>query len=122
MEGMTTEGKLLAQDNIDTLLGQAGIEGNYQSEESTKAAQPKKPKKKPVIRFIKRSDKEVKATLFLLWNKASFKREDDVKVIWNSSGTIPMVSDLSFKIQDMEYISMGILRENHMIVKHKEKV
>ena len=32
MEGMTTDGKLLAQDDIDALLGEAGIEGDYDEE------------------------------------------------------------------------------------------
>ncbi len=118
---MTAGDKLLAQDDIDALLGEAGIEGNYESEEPIKKKPEITPKVVSRIRFAKRSDAEVRETLFLLRSKAFLEREDDVKVIWNAQGTVPMVSGSLMKIQDSEYISLGVLYENHLVVKHKEE-
>ena len=118
MEGKTTDGKLLAQDDIDTLLGEAGIEGSYESEE-LKEELSLAPKKRPIIRFAKRSDDEVSDTMALIYAQAVLEREDDVKVIWNAMGTIPMVSGFDLKIHDMEYVTLGVLYENHLVVKSK---
>ncbi|MDB9823202.1 hypothetical protein OAC89_05840 [Deltaproteobacteria bacterium] len=122
MEETTTEDRLSAEEDNDSIPDEQGREGGTQSEEATKAGPPQKSKRETVIRFAKRSDDEVMATISLLRNKAFFKREGDVKVIWNALGTISMTSDLSLNIEDTEYVSLGVFRESHMIVKHKEKV
>jgi len=117
MEGMTTEDRLLAQDDIDALLGEAGIEGRYETKEELQKSQPNVPKKTPSIRFTRISDDDVRVTISILRNKAFLEREDDVKVIWNASGTIPMASGFSINIQDRDYVSLGVLHENHLVVK-----
>ena len=122
MDGITTNDKLLAQDDIDALLGEAGIEGSYESDEPKKQETHPAFKKKPVIRFAKRSDDEVKLAISILRNKAFLEREGDVKVIWNAQGNIPMISGADMKIQDTEYISLGTLYDNHLVVKHKNAV
>ena len=119
MEAMTTDDKLLAQDDIDALLGEAGIEGNYETDETSTIKTPQEPKERPVIRFAKRSEDEVKSMIYFLRNKALLEREDNIKVIWNAAGTIPMASGFNINIQDMEYVSLGVLRENHLVVKDK---
>jgi len=121
MEGMTTNDKLLPQDDIDALLGEAGVEESYNSEEREKPNLPTALKKKPVIRFAKRSDDEVKFAFSLLRNKAFLEREDDVKVIWNAQGNIPMVTGLNMKIQDIEYVTLGILHDSHLVVKYSKE-
>jgi hypothetical protein len=117
MEGMTTEDRLLAEDDIDALLGEAGIEGRYETKEELQKSQPNVPKKTPSIRFTRISDDDVRVTISILRNKAFLEREDDVKVIWNASGTIPMASGFSINIQDRDYVSLGVLHENHLVVK-----
>ena len=114
---MTTDDKLLAQDDIDALLGEAGIEGNYETKDSQEKTRHVPPPKTPSIRFLKRSDDDVRLTISFLRNKAFLEREDNVKVIWNASGTIPMASGFNINIQDREYVSLGILHENHLVVK-----
>lgn len=119
MQGMTTNDKLLAQDDIDALLGEAGVEGSYESEIQDKKVLPQAPKKNAVIRFAKKSDGEVKDLLPLLQNRALLERDEDVKVIWNAQGTIPMVSGSILKIQDIDYVCLGVLHDNHLVVKCK---
>lgn len=117
MEGMTTDGKLLAQDDIDALLGEAGIEGDY-DEESKQKETPVPPKKTSVVRFTKRSNLEVRETIEMLYSRAVLERNNDVKVIWNASGTIPMLTGYNMKIHDTDYISLGTLHESHLVVKN----
>ena len=112
---MIADGKLLAQDDIDALLGEAGTEGINKAE-GPEEESPKLPKKSSAVRFAKRSESEVKDSLSLLHNKAFLEREHDVQVIWNALGTIPMVTGLSMKIQDREYVSLGVLHVNHLVV------
>ena len=44
MEAMTTGNKLLGQDDIDALLSQAGLEGEYEEEKVDEEAPDEKPK------------------------------------------------------------------------------
>jgi len=118
MEGMTTEDKLLAQDDIDALLGEAGIEGSYETKGPAEKIRLDLSGKTPALRFGKRSDDDVRFTISVLRNKAFLAREDDVKVIWNASGTIPMASGFNINIHDREYVSLGVLHENHLVVKY----
>jgi hypothetical protein len=119
MEGMTTEDKLLAQDDIDALLGEAGIEGNYETKEINEKARKDPYAKAPSVRFGKRSDDDVRSMISILRNKAFLVREEDVKVIWNASGTIPMASGFNINIQDKDYVSLGVLHENHLVVRDR---
>ena len=118
MEVMTTEDKLLAQDDIDALLGEAGLEGGYNSDRQAEPA-PKEPENKSIIRFTNVTDDEVHETMSLLLAKALLERDDDVKVIWNAIGTMPMATGFNIHIQDMEFESLGVLKENHLVVKQK---
>jgi len=117
MEAMTTDDKLLAQDDIDALLGEAGIEGNYEAKVTTETPRNDASRNMPSLRFIKRSDDEARFTISLLRNKAFLAREADIKVIWNAIGTIPMASGFNINIQDRSYVSLGILHENHLVVR-----
>ena len=62
MKNMTTNGKLLAQDDIDALLGEAGIEGNYESEITAKDTN-KGLDKKSKIKFSKRTKGEIQTIM-----------------------------------------------------------
>lgn len=119
MEGMTTEDKLLGQDDIDALLGEAGIEGNYETKDSDKGLKASH-EKSPSIRHGKATNDEARMTISILRNRAYLERGDDVKVIWNASGTIPMASGFNINIQEMEYVSLGVLHENHLVVRVQE--
>lgn len=115
---MTTDDKLLAQDDIDALLGEAGLEGGYDSVKEEKAA-PKHTVKKSAVRYSNITDDEAHETMSLLFAKALLERDNDVKVIWNASGTVPMATGLSMNIQNMEFESLGVLKENHLVVRQK---
>jgi hypothetical protein len=117
MEGMTTEDKLLGQDDIDALLGEAGIEGSYEAKGSQEKPHNDPYGKTSYLKREKRSDDDARFTISFLRNKAFLVRENDVKVIWNASGTISMATGFNITIQDREYISLGILHENHLVVK-----
>ena len=115
---MTTDDRLLAQDDIDALLGEAGVEGNYDAiNDDASKRKLKIHEEKSIIRFTRISDDEVLETMSILQSKAFLARDDDVKVIWNANGTIPMASGFSMNIQEIEYVSLGVLRENHLVVK-----
>ncbi len=118
MQGMTTEDKLLAQDDIDALLGEAGLEGGYNSGRQAEP-EPKAPENKSGIRYSNVTDDEAHETMSLLFAKALLERDDDVKVIWNAIGTMPMATGFNVRIQDMEFESLGVLKENHLVVKQK---
>ena len=116
MESMTTDKKLLAQDDIDALLGEAGLEGGYKSDKKEKLSS--KAKNDSSVRFTKRSMAEAREALEILFKKTFFERkDDDLKVIWNAFGNIPMANGKKINIQGMEYVSVGILFENHLVVK-----
>jgi hypothetical protein len=120
MEGMTTEDKLLGQDDIDALLGEAGIEGSYETKDQEKGH--KAPHSNlPAIKFGKRSDDDAKEMISILRNRAYLERGNDVKVIWNASGTVPMASGFNINIQEMEYVSLGVLHKNHLVVRVVEQ-
>lgn len=120
MEGMTTDDKLLAQDDIDALLGEAGLEGGYNSgKETAEAAAPKGPVNKSIVRYTNVTDNEVHETMSLLLAKALLERDEDVKVIWNAVGTIPMAAGFNMRIQETEFESLGVLKENHLVVKQR---
>jgi len=118
---MTTDDRLLAQDDIDALLGEAGIEGSYEDGLEKEKEDPKLAAEKSIIRYTNITDNEVLETISILQSKAFLERDEDVKVIWNASGTIPMGSGFSMNIQDMEFVSLGVLKENHLVVKQTIK-
>jgi hypothetical protein len=115
MDGMTTDSKLLAQDDIDALLGEAGLEGGYETDKSKNGKN--QTKKRSPVRFSSTTDNEVREILTSLFNKAFLEREDDIKVIWNASGVIPMATGLNVKIQGIDYASLGIIHDKHLVVK-----
>ena len=115
MEIMTTDKKLLEQDDIDALLGEAGLDGGYNSEKGEKF--PSRVKKNSPIRFTKKTLAEAREALEILFKKTFLERDDDIKVIWNASGNIPMVTGLELNIQGMGYVSLGILHQKHLMVK-----
>lgn len=115
MDGMTTDSKLLAQDDIDALLGEAGLEGGYEAEKSEN--EKNQVKKSSPVKFSSTNDNEVREILTTLFNKAFLEREDDIKVIWNASGVIPMATGLNVKIQGIDYASLGIIHDKHLVVK-----
>lgn len=115
MEGMTTDNKLLAQDDIDALLGEAGLEGGYEAEKSEN--EKNQVKKSSPVRFSSTTDNEVREILTSLFNKAFLEREDDIKVIWNASGVIPLATGLNVKIQGIDYASLGVIHDKHLVVK-----
>ena len=116
MDGMTTDDKLLGQDDIDALLGEAGIEGNYDTPKPVDTGN-RAPLKPPTVRFLKGSDDDAKSMIAILRNKAFLVREDDIKVIWNASGTFPLASGFNLNIQDRDYVSLGVLYNSHLVVK-----
>lgn len=118
MQGMTTGDKLLAQDDIDALLGQAGLEGDYDSGKKTELT-PKAPVNKSAVRFSNVTEDEVHDTISILLSKALLDRGEDLKIIWNAMGTIPMATGFNMVIEDIEYESLGVLKENHLVVKQK---
>ena len=117
MEIMTTDKKLLAQDDIDALLGEAGLEGSYKSEKTDKEKANLPAKNESPIRFNQISLAEARKTLENLFKKTFLERDDEVRVIWNAFGSIPMVKGQKVNIQGIEYISVGTLYENHLFVK-----
>lgn len=119
MERMTTGGKLLAQDDIDALLSEAGLEGDYSSKESEEKAEPPK-KKNTFIRPQEKTSHEIRLVTEILCKKAFLKREEGVQIIWNASNVFPMVAGLNLKIQGMRYTSMGVLNEKHLVIECSE--
>ena len=118
MKRMTTEDKLLPQDDIDTLFGEGGLEGGYcYSKEVETVA--RRSNKNTIVRFSSVTDDEVNETMSLLLSRALFKRDDNIKVIWNAGGTIPMGGGFSINIQDMDFESLGVLKKSHLVVKQK---
>ena len=105
-DGNVTEPEGLGQDDLSALLDQ---DGNVS--ESIE---------KPIIKPENKSDGEANDILTRLYNRAYLKRDEDVKIIWNASGVIPMNSGLSMEIEGIEYISLGVLHENHLVVGYKE--
>lgn len=118
MEGMTTGDKLLAQDDIDALLGQAGLEGSYNSDKKAEPP-PKAHVNKSAVRFSNVTEDEVHNTISILLSKALLDRDEDLKIIWNAMGTIPMATGFNMVIENIEYESLGVLKENHLVVKQK---
>ena len=101
MESVKTDGKLLAQDDIDALLGEAGLEENFKSED-TNISSPKEPEKKTNIINARRTQEKIKELMNILYGIAFLEREDDVRVIWNASETLPLVPGLNMKIQGID--------------------
>ncbi len=104
--------KTLAQDDIDALLNEAGLDGGYDED----AEEAPAPEAEPVFVQKERSAKDVVGILADLYCKASLKREKGVQVIWNAMGVLPMNAGMSMKIQGKDYMSLGVLNKNHLIV------
>jgi len=114
MEGTTSDGKLLGQDDIDALLNEAGLEGDNKSEGEEEEASFSHSDSN--INEGEEAFRDIKIIIDTLCNRASLKREKGVQIIWNASKVFPMVAGLNLKIQGTEYTSMGVLHENHLVV------
>lgn len=112
MEGMTTNEKLLSQDDVDAILTQSGLEGGYDQNDEKDS----QPKEKKIIATKQRSQDEIKALSYQLYNKAFLEREEGVSVIWNAAEVMPMEAGLNVKIQGRDYLTLGVLNEKHLIV------
>ena len=110
---MIASGKQLSQDDVDALLSQSGLEGSYESENSTESH--KLPEKK-TIRSKQRSQEEAQEISYHLYNKAFLEREEGVAVIWNADGVVPMDPGQTIRIQGKDYITLGVLSERHLII------
>ena len=109
---MAADGKILEQDDIDALLAEAeDFEESEESKETTEEPEKKRFKASP-----KRSDEEVKAMSFQLYNKAFIKRDEGTQVIWNAKGIFPMEKGVNLNIRGKSYVSVGVLNENHLVV------
>ncbi|MFH1489295.1 MAG: hypothetical protein ABII06_10345 [Pseudomonadota bacterium] len=115
MERMTTGGKLLAQDDIDALLSEAGVEGDYSSKGPEKEVGPPN-KKSTFTQPHEKTSHEIKLVTEILCKKACLKREEGVQIIWNASRVFPMVAGLNLKLQGIPYTSMGVLNEKHLVI------
>jgi len=113
MEGMTTNEKLLSQDDVDAILTQSGLEGGYDQNDE-KNSHPAEQKK--IVATKQRSKDEAKALSYSLYNKAFLEREEGVSVIWNAAEVMPMEAGLNVKIQGRDYLTLGVLNEKHLIV------
>ena len=109
------DGQLLAQDDIDALLGEAGLEGGYQ--ESPIEEEVTAPTKSSSIKFAKVSDDEARFTMAMLRSKAMLDREDDIRIIWNAEGCIPLSAGLNMTIQESDYVTLGVLHTSHLVVR-----
>ena len=106
--------ELLGQDDIDALLAESGREQASQ-EISVDRHTSNRPGKPNAV-----SDEDVIAMSIQIHNRGYLIREEGVRVIWNALGTLPMNSGSTIHIQGMDYISLGILHEKHLVVRHEE--
>jgi len=113
MNNMMTSGKQLSQADVDALLSQSGLEGSYESEDSTEKS--KRPEKK-TVRSKQRSREEAQEISYRLYNKAFLEREEGVAVIWNAEGVVPMDPGQTIRIQGKDFITLGVLSERHLII------
>jgi hypothetical protein len=133
-EGMAEEGSVLAQEDIDALLTKAnkaeGIDALSQEDidslfdHSDEDRRSLDPDEQPFIRTERkpreRSDKEIQDMLVQLQDRACLKRDKGIKVIWNAASSLPMVEGLTMKIKGVDYVSLGVLNKNHLIVGYKQ--
>ena len=110
---MAEDGQVLAQDDIDDLFAQDG-----ESEET------EEPFEKPLMAFEKEPEmdlvEDAAALSSQLYHMAALKRDENVKVIWNASGTLPMNSGFSMEIEGIAYTSLGVLHDKHLVVRCEE--
>ena len=112
---MVTDGKLLAQDDIDALLNEAGLEGDYE-DESNQAGGEQQSTSTSFPQTRKIPTEQYESTLAHLRERASLEREEGIKIIWNAFKSLPMTAGLKIKIQEQGYVSMGVLEAKHLIV------
>ncbi len=110
---MAEDGKVLAQDDIDALFNQDG-----------ESQEPEEPPEKPFMTSGKKPEMDVvedaAALSSQLYHMAALKRDENVKVIWNASGTLPMNSGFSMEIEGIAYTSLGVLHDKHLVVRCEE--
>ena len=114
---MSADGQLLAQDDIDSLLNEAGVGGGNEPEESTEPEPEKKPP--PTIEPIQRTEEDVENTMAQIYDRAILKREEGVRIIWNALGILPMIPGIDVEIEGKDFLSLGVLQGKHLIVSSK---
>jgi hypothetical protein len=97
---------LLGQDDIDALLSQVGTAGEDEPDPLSSLRAP-----------AKVSDEYIRSLTVQLYNRSLLLREPGVQVIWNALNTLPMNTGMNLNIQGMEYKTLGILHNNHLVVK-----
>jgi hypothetical protein len=114
MEAMTTSNKLLAQDDVDAILNQAGLEGDYEEGGLKESASEEKRTPRPK----RKSDEDVHAITAGLFNKAFLERDEDVCVIWNAAGVMPMEPGTAMRIQGIDCTALGSLHDRHLVIRY----
>ena len=109
MDGMTTKAKMLSQDDIDSILTQDG--DTHEGEEENRPGLQNRPPPASTI-----SDEAFQGILEELQNRASLDREPGVTVIWNAQGTFPMASGIKMNINGVDYVSLGVLFDQHLVL------
>ncbi|MBN2123563.1 MAG: hypothetical protein JW821_04675 [Deltaproteobacteria bacterium] len=109
MEGMTTSGKILSQDDIDSILDQGG--NALEDSEECNAVAHRAPAFTPEI-----SKEAFQRILEDLYRRGALKRETGVTVIWNAHGNFPMASGVKMSINGMDYVSLGVLYDQHLVL------
>ncbi|MBN2061591.1 MAG: hypothetical protein JW882_14360 [Deltaproteobacteria bacterium] len=115
MDIMTTDKKLLKQDDIDLLLNEAGLDGGYKPEKTAKP--PLRVKNHSPVSFTNMKLSDSREALEILFKNTSLERDDNIKVIWNASGNISMATGMELNIQGTGYVTLGIFHKNHLMVK-----
>jgi len=114
---MSADGQLLAQDDIDSLLNEAGVDGGDEPEEFTEPDPEKNPP--PKIKPIQRTEEDVGNAMAQIYTRAILKREESVRVIWNALGVLPMIAGIDVEIEGKNFLSLGVLQGKHLIVSSK---
>ena len=107
---MAMSNNILAQDEIDALLG-----GTDQKPES-QLAEPVLDVKTTFSNPTKVTQEDVRNLLQELHNRAVFERDDGVRIIWNAQGVYPMTSGFQMQIEGVRYVSLGVLQDTHLVV------
>lgn len=114
MKGMTVADQLLAQEDVDAILTQAGLEGDYGSEGIKGKILAHKRTGTPRTR----SDAEVKAITSALFRRTLLERNQRVAVIWNAAGVMSLDSGMGIKIQGIDCVTLGVLHERHLVIEY----
>jgi hypothetical protein len=127
------DNQILGQDDIDALLAQTEKTTDPEKPAEDALTAPLKQQEKSDLsdefsdgpatkkgrKSIRRSNEKAKEMSVQLYQKAILQRDAGIKVIWNASGVLPMAEGLRMKIKGIEYVSMGVLHDRHLVVGDK---